>query len=323
MKPFISVIITAYNRDKYVNKAIESVLNQTLDRDKFEILVVTNMDLPEREGVRIIKSNERNLGAMIAQGILNSEGDIVSLLDDDDLFLPNKLEVVYNIFNKHDISLFHNEMYFIDDNWNRIEKLERNREKAVRKYLREEPVSYTFLRKNLIDKIKLSFNASSVSFRKNVLINYLDNLNGIIHQSIETIIFFLAAYKNNIILSPQKLTYYRVHSFNISKVYIDGKINKKIISYSFEQYPIIRKLREVNEFFKIIDYDYYLYLRVFEDDEYSTSFIKALESVLGLMKEDFHSAIRRYTLIRNFIALLPKQIRKRLALEIIKRFSAP
>jgi len=321
MKPFVSVIIIAYNRAKYVNEAIKSVSNQTLDKSKYEVLVVTNMNLLEREGVRIIKSNERNLGAMIAQGILNSEGEIVSLLDDDDLFLPNKLEVLYNVFNKYNISLFHNEMFFIDDNGNRIERLERNREKAVRKYLREEPVSYTFLRKNLIDKIKLSFNASSVSFRKDALINYLDYLKGIVHQSIETIIFFLVAYKNNVILSPQKLTYYRVHSSNISKVYIDGKINKKIIRYSFEQYPTIRKLREINEFFKIIDYDYYLYLRIFEDDEHSTSFIKALEGVLGLMKEDFRSAIRRYTLIRNLIALLPEPIRKRLAIEIAKRIS--
>jgi len=323
MKSFISVIITAYNRDKYINKAIESVLNQTLDRDKYEILVVTNMDLPDRERVKIIKSDERNLGAMIAQGIEEAKGNIISLLEDDDLFLPNKLEVVYKVFNKYDISLFHNEMYFIDENGNRIERLEKNREKAVRKYIREEPVSYTFLRKNLIDKIKLSFNASSLSFRKDALINYLDYLKGIIHQSIETVIFFLAAYKNNIIISPQKLTYYRVHSSNTSKVYMNSKINKKIIDYSFEQYPIIRKLREVNEFFKIIDYDYYLYLRIFEDDEHSTSFIKALESVLGLMKEDFRSAIRRYTLIRNFIALLPKPVRKRLALEIIKRYSVP
>ena len=67
---------------------------------------------------------------MIAQEILNSEGEIVSLLDNDNQFLPNKLEVVYNVFNKHDISLFHNEMCFIDDNGNRIEGLERNREES-------------------------------------------------------------------------------------------------------------------------------------------------------------------------------------------------
>jgi len=64
------------------------------------------MNLPEREGVRIVKSNEQNIREMIAQGILNSEGKIVSLLDDDDLFLLNKLEVVYNVFNKYNISLF-------------------------------------------------------------------------------------------------------------------------------------------------------------------------------------------------------------------------
>jgi len=43
-------------------------------------------------------------------------------------------------------------MCFIDDNGNRIEGLERSREKAFRKYLGEEPVNYTFLGKNLLGK---------------------------------------------------------------------------------------------------------------------------------------------------------------------------
>jgi len=153
------------------------------------------------------------------------------------------------------------------------------------------------------------------------LAHYLDYIRQIKYLALDTIIFFLAAYKNNIFLSSQKLICYRVHLSNTSKFYIDGKINKKIIRDNFEQYPLINKLREVNEFFKIMEYDSYLFLRIFEDDEHSTSFIKALESVLGLIREDFRSAIRFYTLIRNLIALSPKPIRKRLAVEIAKRIS--
>ena len=100
--PFISVIIPAYNRAQYVGEAINSVLNQTLDKDKYEILVVTNMDLSESEGVRIIKSNERWQGPMIAQAIEEAKGEVTSLLDDDDLFLPNKLEVIYKIFKENE-----------------------------------------------------------------------------------------------------------------------------------------------------------------------------------------------------------------------------
>jgi glycosyltransferase involved in cell wall biosynthesis len=38
MKDFVSVIITAYNRQKYLDNVLNSVLNQTLDKDKFEIV---------------------------------------------------------------------------------------------------------------------------------------------------------------------------------------------------------------------------------------------------------------------------------------------
>ena len=321
MPPYISVIIPVYNRTQYVNEAIDSVLNQTLDKGKYEIVVVTNVDLPERDGVKIIKSKDLTLGGKVVEGTLNSEGEVISLLEDDDLFSPNKLEVVYNAFKRYSISLFHNEMYFIDEKENRIEDLERKREETVRKYLREEPMSYTFLKKNLIDKIKLSFNNSSISFRKDTLSPYLDYIKGVKHLGLDTIIFFLTAYKNDISLSSQKLTYYRVHTSNVSKFFVDGKINDKIIRDNIEQYQLYDKLKEVNEFFKIIAYDSYLYMRIFEEEEYSTSFMKALESVLGIVREDFRSAIRFYTSIRNLIALLPKPIRKRLAVEIAKRIS--
>jgi len=85
--PYISVIIPAYNRIQYIGEAVNSVLNQTLSRDKYEIVVVTNMDLPDREGVKIIKSNERWQGPMIIQGIEEARGEVIALLDDDDLFL--------------------------------------------------------------------------------------------------------------------------------------------------------------------------------------------------------------------------------------------
>jgi len=319
--PYISVIIPVYNRTQYVNEAIDSVLKQTLDRDKYEIIVVTNVDLPNIEGVKIIKSKDLTLGGKVVEGILNSEGEVISLLEDDDLFSPNKLEVVCNVFKRYNPSLFHNEMYFIIENGNRIEGLERKREEAVRKYLREEPMSYTFLKKNLIDKIKLSFNNSSISFKKDALLPYIDYIKGVKHLGLDTIISFLTAYKNNIFLSSQKLTYYRVHASNASKLFVDGKINEKIVRDSLEQYYLYDKLKEVNEFFRIIAYDSYLYQRIFENEEYSTSFMKALESVLGLIKEDFRSAVRFYTLIRDLIALLPKPIRKRLAIEIAKRIS--
>jgi glycosyltransferase involved in cell wall biosynthesis len=40
----ISVIIIAYNRKRYIINAINSALNQTLSKDKYEIIVIKNFN---------------------------------------------------------------------------------------------------------------------------------------------------------------------------------------------------------------------------------------------------------------------------------------
>jgi len=41
---FISVIITAHNRRRFLLEAVNSALNQTLPKDEYEIIVVKNFE---------------------------------------------------------------------------------------------------------------------------------------------------------------------------------------------------------------------------------------------------------------------------------------
>jgi len=41
-KPFISAIITAYNRREFIRDAVNSVINSVLPEDEYEIIVVKN-----------------------------------------------------------------------------------------------------------------------------------------------------------------------------------------------------------------------------------------------------------------------------------------
>lgn len=94
----VSVIIPTYNRSEYLQEAISSVLNQTY-RD-FEIIIVDDGSSDNTaKVVRKIhdprlrylfqanagRSHARNRGMDIAQG------KYIAFLDDDDLFLPDKL----------------------------------------------------------------------------------------------------------------------------------------------------------------------------------------------------------------------------------------
>jgi glycosyltransferase involved in cell wall biosynthesis len=89
-KPIISVIITAYNRKRYLQEAICSVLNQTISKDLYEIVVVKNFSWEHDEqyhrmGVNILNVEEPSLGRKICLALQASHGDIIAILNDDDL----------------------------------------------------------------------------------------------------------------------------------------------------------------------------------------------------------------------------------------------
>jgi glycosyltransferase involved in cell wall biosynthesis len=94
-----SVIIPAYNAEKYIAKAIESCLNQTYA--PHEIIVIDDASTDGTASiaesfpfpVRVIRLAE-NMGVSVArnQGVQASTGDWLAFLDADDWFLPEKLE---------------------------------------------------------------------------------------------------------------------------------------------------------------------------------------------------------------------------------------
>lgn len=49
--PLISVVICTYNRYEVLKKAVKSLTQQTLDDDKFEVLIIDNT--PDAEKVKV------------------------------------------------------------------------------------------------------------------------------------------------------------------------------------------------------------------------------------------------------------------------------
>lgn len=107
--PTISVVIPSYNHEKYISEAIQSVLDQTYQ--DFEIVITD--DGSSDNSVQIIKQFadpriklfvfSENKGACLAinNSIENSTGEFIAVLNSDDIFLPNKLEIQLNFLNNH------------------------------------------------------------------------------------------------------------------------------------------------------------------------------------------------------------------------------
>jgi glycosyltransferase involved in cell wall biosynthesis len=101
--PFFSVIIPTYNRAALLQEAMKSVLGQTFA--DFELIIVddhstdTTKDVVASCGdrrVRYLRNDRAGGGAGTRNsGIFRAEGEWIAFLDDDDVWLPRKLERLY------------------------------------------------------------------------------------------------------------------------------------------------------------------------------------------------------------------------------------
>jgi len=127
-QPYISVIVTAYNRRRYLPFALRSLEAQTLPRDKFEVIVVKNFEDKEsddiilRNGWKEVYNDDTYYGRMVLAGLEESKGDVITFLEDDDMYVGNRLEEVYKAFKSYDsLVYFHNSQAVIDENGSMIE----------------------------------------------------------------------------------------------------------------------------------------------------------------------------------------------------------
>jgi glycosyltransferase involved in cell wall biosynthesis len=128
MNPFISVVITAYNRREFLKYAVKSVLNQTLDKGLYEIVVIKNFKdleidhlVDSNKGlvikVKVINAGNEPIGKYFARGINESEGEVIAFLEDDDIYMPTKLVRIYDVFsNDEKLIYFHHNVATIVKN---------------------------------------------------------------------------------------------------------------------------------------------------------------------------------------------------------------
>lgn len=123
MEPLISVIMPAYNGEKYIGESIESILNQTYRNFEFIIIDDKSSDdtlhiIQEYKDIRIrLYKNSCNKGIAYSTnfGIDNSQGKYIALLDDDDLALKKRLEWQVDFMESHgDIDILGGRSAMID-----------------------------------------------------------------------------------------------------------------------------------------------------------------------------------------------------------------
>ncbi len=128
-RPFVSVVVTTFNRKELLKETISSILNQTYQN--FELIVVDNYSSYDfSEHIRSfndsrIKAFQNQNGGNIAVnrnfGIGQSKGEFIAFCDDDDLWLPEKLELQIASLND-DIIGVGSDIDLVDNNSEVVER---------------------------------------------------------------------------------------------------------------------------------------------------------------------------------------------------------
>ena len=221
----LSVIIIAHQRKEYLASAIESVLAQSLSRRFFEIIVVKDFEdslvdelIRDSRCILLEESPEATAGQMFARGIEVAAGGIVCFLDDDDEFLPTKLDYVRRLFEQYpNVTLIHNEAVYVNSTG---EELSGATSRAKRDNLIISPTSVGACTKALV-ACGIGFNSSSLSIRREELISRLESLRRI-RINCDNFFGLLPLIKgHDVLCSSQVLTRYRVHPLNTSGEHVD------------------------------------------------------------------------------------------------------
>ena len=148
-KPTVSVVIPTHNRAELLKRAINSVLRQTFE--DFELIVVDDAssdNTPEvvesinDSRIRYVRL-KKNSGGPVARntGIKKARGEFIALLDDDDEWLPNRLELQIEKFEglEKDVGVVYGGFYYVSQDTGEIlgKRIPRYRGNVYAHFLKE------------------------------------------------------------------------------------------------------------------------------------------------------------------------------------------
>ena len=139
-KPKVSVIIPTFNQEKYLGRCLRSLMDQSMNRVDYEIIVVNDGSKDKtkfaanlfKEEIKLI-NNKRNMGLpySINKGILSAKGRYVVRVDSDDYVNKEFLNIPYNFLsNNEEIDAISCDYFLVDDK-ERVIKRENSNKKPI------------------------------------------------------------------------------------------------------------------------------------------------------------------------------------------------
>ena len=124
----ISVLVPIYNTEKYLRQALDSLIAQSFT--DFEVLCINDGStdgsraiiqeyLDKDSRFRVIDKDNSGYGASMNRGIREARGEYIAILEPDDFFEPNALELLYSMASANDADVVKANYWFY---WSQGEK---------------------------------------------------------------------------------------------------------------------------------------------------------------------------------------------------------
>lgn len=260
MIPKISVIVPCYGVEKYLDRCMESIVNQTLK--ELEIILVDDGSpdrVPEMcdewakkdSRVKVIHKKNEGLGFARNSGLEIATGEYVAFVDSDDFLDLEAYDIVYNIAITNNLDVCRFQRRRVDQNNNRIEV---SFKKKTETYIGRSEVSLYML--NLVghkpnDRIQSleSFSAWSGIMRRSIIERFhcrFPNEKVVASEDLLFQLEFLPHVERVFVLTNVFYNYY-INTASITHNYNEAKRGRMILllkmvrerlekQYSYEDY---------------------------------------------------------------------------------------
>ena len=247
----VSVVLCTYNGEKYLEKQIQSIINQTYN--KLEIII--NDDCSSDNTMNILEKyqqidsrikvfrNVENLGfnKNFETAIKKCKGDIIALCDQDDIWELNKIELQVEVLISQNLSMVYSNSKLINDKDESLNK-ELFSQLRVLPIFGKNPLGFIF--GNCVP-------GHTIIFDK-VLIDKIIPIPEVVF--FDRWISFVASMYNGINFLPNTLVSYRQHALNVTDALRVRKKKKSFqtrIDKKYNAYKI--RLKELEVFIKFIE----------------------------------------------------------------------
>ncbi len=243
----ISIVVLAYNTEKYIKKCLDSICKQTYSNleilvildgctDKTEKIVnkLANMD----ERIRIISHENKGTCFCRIEGYKNAKGKYIMYVDSDDLIEKNAVEIMYQNLLEYEVDLVHSQYKKLKGKEIKIPKNILNRN--VKMNIEE-------LEPQFFDLLYGTNNCNSICrqlIRKSVMKDITTVDSTLLYN--EDLACNLAIYKQiqSILFIPDELYIYRKNENGITKSNHIQLLHKKIHDMCQVHYNLYRSIMD-------------------------------------------------------------------------------